>query len=289
MGELIRNIREIQLGNETLMVEENEGYSAHQGRLIHIQNRDFRYLMSEKSFIQLLTTILRAREEKNYYKANFPRVREEERLRHFEKKNERTDAVVGSLAAAFQRSGLRFRLVDCGARFATFLIHSDDFQRWRNAMNGLKDFKKTKHVFGPSMGYEFLYQMRPFELYRTGDFYAEFYFQLPCMSLTPKTWIPLDRKIQRRVWEQHRTEAGIPVLDSVCACIYRLCWAVFYRGFFSEKDRAGLDACPDALEDPALPELLKAVFFQFAPRMLELLRARDYDAIIPEYYAFDQY
>ena len=112
MGELIRNIREIQLGNETLMVEENEGYSAHQGRLIHIQNRDFRYLMSEKSFIQLLTTILRAREEKNYYKANFPRVREEERLRHFEKKNERTDAVVGSLAAAFQGSGLRFRLVD---------------------------------------------------------------------------------------------------------------------------------------------------------------------------------
>lgn len=289
MGELIRNIREIQLGNETLMVEENEGYSARQGRLIHIQNRAFRYLMTEKSFIQLLTTILRAREEKNYYKANFPRVQEEERLRVFEEKNDRTDAAVRSLAEAFRRLGLRFRLVDCGARFVTFLIHSDDYESWRKAMNGLPDFKKKKHVFGPSMGYEFLYQMRPFELYQAGTIYAEFYFQLPCMSLTPHTWIPLDRKIQRRVWEQSHTENGIPVLDPVSSCIYRLCWAVFYRGFFSEHDRHMLNTYSDALNDEAMPELLQTVFFKFAPRMLELLRTRSYDAVIPEYYAFDRY
>lgn len=289
MGELLRNIREIRIGSETLMVEENEGYSARQGHLIHIQNRDFRYLMTEKSFIQLLATILRAREEKNYYKANFPHVREEERLRRFEEKNDRTDAVVRSLSEAFQRIGLRFRLVDCGARFITFLIDDDDFQSWQKLMKSLPDFRRTKHVFGTSMGYDFLYQMRPFELYQAGEIYTEFYFQLPCMSLTPKTWIPLDRKIQRRVWEQHCTEGGIPVLDSVSACIYRLCWAVFYRGFFSEHDSLMMNALSDALEDAAFPDLLRSVFFQFAPRMLELLQTRNYDAIIPEYYAFDQY
>ena len=45
MGELLREIHPIKLGNEELMVELNEGGNASTGKIIHIQNKHFRLEM----------------------------------------------------------------------------------------------------------------------------------------------------------------------------------------------------------------------------------------------------
>jgi len=289
MGELIRNIKEIQLGNESLMIEENEGYSAKQGKLIHIQNSDFRFLMTEKAFMQLLATILRAKEEKDYYKSTYPRVSEKEKNRVFSEDTGKAWKLAVRFAGLFEKKNIRYRFMESGEQFITFLINSEDHRSFSAAMKRLRGVRKMTHVFGKEQGYEFLYQMRPFELYSYDGMFIEVYFQIPCMSLTPKTWIPLDRRIQKRAWEKEEKRNGCSVLDPVTFYIYRLCWAVFRRGFFSDYDKKILDRYEDALEDPAMKELLDVVFFGFAPRMISLLADKQYDSVMDEYYQFDQY
>ena len=60
MGEKIRDIHPIKIGNSSLMIELNEGYTASEGRLIHIQNKKFRYLLRESDFYHLSSMVMRA-------------------------------------------------------------------------------------------------------------------------------------------------------------------------------------------------------------------------------------
>ncbi|MCR4690396.1 MAG: hypothetical protein K5739_03500 [Lachnospiraceae bacterium] len=289
MGELIRNIKEIQLGNERLMVEENEGYSKGQGKLIHIQNKSFRYLMREKPFMQLLATILRARSEMEYYKSTHPRFEEAKKVSTLKESTEQSKKICLEICSRLEADRVQYRVVDDGEAFVTILICNADYTVFRKSLKKLGGMKRLPHVFGKERGYAFLYQMRPFELYRYKGMLVECYFQLPCMSLTPKTWIPLDRALQERSFSQRDRRGETDWLDHVSLYIYDLCWAVFQRGVFSDRDKAKLDSLEEALSDPAMKPILEKVFFGFTEQLLLLLEKKDYDGIIPAYYGFDGY
>ena len=289
MGELIRNIREIRLGEETLMVEENEGYSAGQGKLIHIQNRDFRFLISEKAFVQLLTTILRAKEEKDYYKKNRSVITRAEKERMVCKESRDEKKVSGSFGRMLKEADIRYRYVESGNRIITFLVNNEDYSLYKKVLRKHPAFQRETHVYGREMGYDFLYQMRPFELYQCNGVYIEVFFQLPCMSLTPNTWIPLDRHIQKQIWDRNIEKDGLPVLDEAAYYIFRLCWSIFHRGYFSSRDKTILDQHEDALKDPTMRDLMPYVFFGYSSRLLELLSRKEYDCIIQDYYQFNDY
>ena len=68
MGELIRNIKSITIGNAELMIEENKG--THQGSKydIHVQNSHFRINITDSDFCKMACCILYARENLNHYK-----------------------------------------------------------------------------------------------------------------------------------------------------------------------------------------------------------------------------
>lgn len=68
MGEKIRDLHSVKIGSAELMVELNEGNTKGEGRLIHVQNKHFRFLIGEKGFLELAATILRAYSEMQYYK-----------------------------------------------------------------------------------------------------------------------------------------------------------------------------------------------------------------------------
>jgi hypothetical protein len=68
MGEKIKDIKSIDVSGTKLMIELNEGYTEKEGRLIHIQNDKFRYLLKERDFLKLSGTILRAKAELDYLK-----------------------------------------------------------------------------------------------------------------------------------------------------------------------------------------------------------------------------
>jgi hypothetical protein len=69
MGEKIRDISEIRICDSKFTIELNEGYTADEGRLIHVQNKHLRYLINQNGFMEFASTILRAREEMLFFKS----------------------------------------------------------------------------------------------------------------------------------------------------------------------------------------------------------------------------
>lgn len=68
MGELIKKEGILRLGKLSFDVELNKPETIEGDKLIHIQNKFFRFDCSEREFLELGTAILNARENLIYYK-----------------------------------------------------------------------------------------------------------------------------------------------------------------------------------------------------------------------------
>ena len=286
MGEKIRDLHKITFGNSDFMIELNEGYNKSDGKLIHVQNTHFRYLLKEKDFLNLAATILRAKTEMDYIKSHPPI--KQELLPNRLEKSERVNDFTISVSELFSKNKINYRLIETGNKLCTYLIDPNQYDETHLILTN-NQYEKLEHPYGNLFGYQFLYQMKEFELYEKKDVFLEIYFQLPCMSLTPKTWIPLDRSIQKYAWEKSVTESNIFILDDLTYYIYRLCWAIFKDGFFSNRTIFELEKRVYVLQEKNLKDLMETVFFRYTNTLITLLKNKEYDEIIPGYYRFSAY
>lgn len=290
MGEKIRDLHSIKIGSSEFVIELNEGYTKDEGRIIHIQNKHFRYLINESVFLNFAATVLRAKSEMDYFKTHNVVNRSPQEFQQHELPDESTFTVLHRLEKIFCAIGIDYRYIEAGKRYITLVVDCKCYDRFEEAMKKEADIKKYAHPYGETFGYTFLYQMKEFELYRIDEVYMEVYFQLPCMSLTPSTWIPLDRRIQALSWKESvDNEVSKRVLDRRCYYIYRLCWAVFKDRGFSNFTIAVLSENKMILNDREFVECLRLVFFNFTEELIELLRNDKYSMIIPAYFAFQKY
>lgn len=286
MGEKIKDLHEISIGSEKFMIELNEGYLKDEGRLIHIQNKHFRYLLKEKQFIRLASSILRAREEMKYYKITGT----EHSSREIVSLPKPLDADVKKteeFVSAMSHRGIEIKLIEVRRGFATILVNDRNYKEYRRIVKEL-GAKKTVHPCSEKLGYHFLYQMRPFELYVKDGFFFEFMFKLPCASLTPKSYIPLDRRIQEYVFSRE-CKGDIKRIDNLSYCIYRICLAIFERKKFTADDVDLFRINKDILLSKDAKNLLETVFFGFTDELSELLANNKIADIIPAYYSFSNY
>ena len=70
MGEIIKKIEKIRIGNSSFWVEKNKGTHSEGIYDIHIQNDRFRLNITEDDFIKMSACILYARENLMTYKVN---------------------------------------------------------------------------------------------------------------------------------------------------------------------------------------------------------------------------
>ena len=131
--------------------------------------------------------------------------------------------------------------------------------------------------------------MRPFELICIDNIYCEIFFQLPCMSLTPFTWMPLDKIIQELIWSSCDIKDKLRIINPVCLYIYRLCWAVFKDKGFSAYTCEVLRNNRNVLDEKIFYECLSKVFFNFSDELISLLNEELFDEIIPHYRKFNKY
>ena len=293
MGEKIRDVYPLRIGNTKLMVELNENYAqiptwgGVKSGEIHLQNDKFRFVLSEEAFIEFSAAILRAKSEIDFYRNNPEVLRSipKQELPKLIQPSEETLRSSGQLSGILEESRINHRFIEAGERYATFIISQEDYRTYREALTRNPDIKEYHHPYGSFFGYRFLYQMKPFELWCINDTYCEIFFQLPSMSLTPQTWMPLDRMIQSLVWSNG--EAG--TINPVCLYIYRLCWAVFRDKGFSERTLETLNHNRDVLKEKIFRECMSKVFFRFTDEMISLLQNKSFDEIIPAYRNFSQY
>lgn len=80
------------------------------------------------------------------------------------------------------------------------------------------------------------------------------------------------------------------MLDEVCRYIYRLCYSVFKKNGISEWDRNFFDSPSGSdWKLSAFRECLEMVFFLYTDDLIQMLKDRRYNEIIPGYYGFDKY
>lgn len=291
MGEIIKNLHSIKIGSETLMIELNEGYFKDQGRLIHIQNPHFRYQISEKDFLIMSSEILRSRREMEYVKSDTYIKKITPKHAVYTDATEKTQIAEKEIASLLKSKGIDYRLISDGENFFTLLINpkcKDDFLAL--ICDKKRNIVEIDHPYTEKAGYIYLYQMDPFKLYTYEDIYMEVYFQLPCRSLTDKTWIPLDKTIQKYIWNNLTcNEDGLLLLDTFDKIIFYITWSVFNTHCFSDISKSYIDSNIEFTYKPVFSTLLKSVFFNYSDQLICMLQSGEYDSIIEHYYKYKLY
>jgi hypothetical protein len=174
------------------------------------------------------------------------------------------------------------------------LVHPESKQLFENIMLD-NNYHTHTPPLGISNGWNFGYGLPEYQFWKKEnipcDFYIDASFALCCKSLVPKTWIPLDRKINENVW-------GNKVFDKQNNCwkiddrnllVYLLVRCIFDKQYFSEAYIQEIEKLEELLFDSYVQEALKLVFFKFTPKLIELLKDRKYASAINEYISFKEY
>jgi hypothetical protein len=288
MGEKLRDIHKIRIGRSELTVELNAGSSEPGGRIIHIQNDGFRYALTEKDFYHFAGMILRSWSEFRYIKEHWADNVKPKSLKVREPVSPQTLDILKDFASQLENAKVDYRVLDVQNKMITMMTRHSDVARLGEILKG-KRFKQCIHPMGKKRGYRYLYRMNEFLLYKYKGIYLEFYFQLPCASLTPRTWMPLDLAIQTRLWEQNERKNGLLWVDNLNQYLFHLCWAIFSNSGFSPYEKEFLASHKAVLEELEFARLTSLVFFKFTPDLLRLLKEDRFDDILPSYYQFSNY
>ncbi len=192
------------------------------------------------------------------------------------------------LFEALKNQGIEYRLVQGGALLTTLLIREAHRGKLPKAMKTLGGVPLL-HPYSKWYGYSFLYQLKEFQLYAFGEALVEVFFALPCMSLTPKTWIPLDKQINDPIWTDGFSRDGVPCLNPETEFIYRLTRCVFDRGAFDDDSRDYLRQALPGLDEQSLHAKLQTVFFRFTDPLLAHIREDRFDSLASDYHRFTEY
>lgn len=288
MGEKIRDIHPIKIGKTSLMIELNEGYTKDDGKLIHIQNVKFRYLLRLSDFYNLASLVLRGWSEFCYNKKRIIMPKHECDFRKRQQVTTESQQFYKEFANKLSAYNVDYRVLDIQDVLLTIIVPETNLKAFDNVLESLHA-TEVPHPFGVTNGFIFLYQMKPFKLYLIEGKYIEVYCQLPCASITPKSWIPVDRLIQKRVWNEHKVDNGMIWCDDICCYIYHTCWAIFHNNGFSSFERLYLNSNKQIVYCKETVELFKLIFFNFTDTLVEMLKKSDFDSIIPKYFSFIDY
>ena len=68
MGEILKNIKEIKLGEGKFLIEQNAPHARGDSNCIHLQNEKFRMEMAEPVFLKIVGAILWSRKNFDFMK-----------------------------------------------------------------------------------------------------------------------------------------------------------------------------------------------------------------------------
>jgi hypothetical protein len=177
-----------------------------------------------------------------------------------------------------------YRIIQSRTDRLTIIIHNRFYELFNKKIRNTQ-YKKIPHPFGKLYQYQFLYQMKEFKLLGKENFLIEVFFELPCMSLTPKTWIPLDKTIQNSIWMEKNDEKN---LDKPNNYVFQLTWAIFMRKSFDKEDVLFFETNKGLINDK-LKDKLYPIFFKYTDVLIQLLKNSEYQNIRQKYIAFKNY
>lgn len=151
-------------------------------------------------------------------------------------------------------------------------------------------YKKILHPYGNEYGYKLIYQMHNFLIYEKENVYFEISFELRCLSLMDKIWMPLEKTIQESIWtDKTKDEHNIYHMDHINYLIYVLTRSIFLKKKFTENDIAIIEEIFPFVQKKQLTDKLDVIFFSFANVLFESIKNREYDQIVSNYETYIEY
>ena len=107
----------------------------------------------------------------------------------------------------------------------------------------------------------------------------------------PKTWIPLDKDIQERMWDARIWDKDNNwwITDLETRFVYFLVRCIFDKEVFSEKYVKEIEDALGKIDMSVTERMLEKVFFKYTNRLLKMVRAGKYDEIRDDYIRFIEY
>lgn len=158
-----------------------------------------------------------------------------------------------------------------------------------------RHFVKELPPYGIKNGWAFLYGLEEYQFWKgkssCGDLYIDASFALACKGLMPNVWIPLDSKIQKRMWE-NRTwdkENNYWITDRETRFVYCIVRSIFDKKEFEKKYIDEIEKEKEVIDWGVVREILPLVVFKYADKLEHMIMEGKYDSIISEYISFTEY
>ncbi len=136
--------------------------------------------------------------------------------------------------------------------------------------------------------FDFRYQLEPPISLKRKKITIEIFNKIPCASLTPRTYIPLDDAIQMTAWEAPYVKNNIAWLPLEVEFIYILTICIFLANL-SDAEKFFLTQHINFCDSKHIVALLRKVFFNFTNDLIHLVREKDFSNLYDAYISFKEY
>jgi hypothetical protein len=317
MGEVIRDVDTIDIGKNKLKIELNHSTRERGEYEIHIQDDHFRLAVTEREFLQICSCFVLARKQMYILKGKEDASSLDSSNTALTMLDEEAEtdsevpaphyidsAAIRAFFAELNDSDIQYVLIKNvndelpdrlkNGKDIDILVKETDHQKFDEFMSS-HNFRRHTPPKGRAKGWNFAYQLPEYEFWKKedidDDLFIDASFKLSCESLTPKTWIPLDRLINDDIWEKRvfDRDNNFWILDDKTQLIYLLCRSIFDKREFKAGYVRGIEERVQYIDDSDVQMELSKVFFKFTPVLTQMVKDKQYGQIIDAYLEFVDY
>jgi hypothetical protein len=153
-------------------------------------------------------------------------------------------------------------------------------------------FMRITHPESKKTGWSFAYGASECLKFKGGTgLEVDIHSELCLKSLMGKIWIPMDKCINNRIWDDKAWDEQNKwwIIDDKTQLTYLISRCVFDKRGFSALYIAEIKRRSHLLDDPDVQIMLEKVFFRFTDTLTEMLAKEQYAAIVRRHITFRDY
>ena len=172
------------------------------------------------------------------------------------------------------------------------IVHPKDYEKFKFIMQSFA-YKRIIHPHGKETGWRFIYGAHEniFLTNPANKLIVDAYAELCTKSISMNAWLPLDKIIQKSIWENKVWDDANKwwILDDENLVIYLLTRSVFEKGGFTDAYISDIEKRKKLLKNSSARQKLEKIFFKFADTLIEKVNRKQYENILIEYITFTDY
>lgn len=172
------------------------------------------------------------------------------------------------------------------------IVHVKDYEKFQVLLTRF-GYQRVVHPHGKERGWGFMYGAHENIKFchSVNALEVDAYAELCTKSVAMNVWLPLDKVIQKSIWEDKVWDAANQwwIMDDENMVVYLLTRSVFEKNEFSATYIREIEKRKHLLMRPTARQKLEKIFFKFTDTLLEKVNGKKYGEILLSYLTFTDY